>query len=272
MLLRRDERGVIAIGQPSHAWLSGQLARAWGNDEFGRVEPYEEVCLGAEQHDIGMAAWDLEPTLNPETGLPHSFLEMPLHTHLELWTAGPRRLLRQSRYAALLASIHGRRLYAKRDLNEMAPPDADAVREFLEVRRRFEEQLLASLRADPATAPAAAEELVARNGQLVSTWDFMSLALCLDYPPLTIPDVPTATDRVPLTLTPGRQHHQVHLEPWPFASPSLTVRCEGQRLSGPYASAGELRDALTAAPWETVELELVPSQFRGTAGSPAAAR
>ncbi len=258
MLLRCDDRGVMAIGQPSHAWISGQLARAWGNDEFGPVEPYEEVCLGAEQHDIGMAVWDLEPTLNPDTGLPHSFLEMPLHTHLELWTAGPRRLLRQSRYAALLASIHGRRLYEKRDLNELAAPDADAVREFLGMRRRFEEQLLSSLRADPATAPAAAEEVVARNSRLVSTWDFMSLALCLDYPPLTIPDVPTATRPVGLALSPGERRDQVHIEPWPFATSSLAVRCEGQRLSGPYETAAALRDSLAAAPWETIELELVP--------------
>jgi hypothetical protein len=271
VLLRRDDRGVIAIGQPSHAWISGQLARAWGNDEFGPVEPYEEVCLGAEQHDIGMAAWDLEPTLNPETGLPHSFLEMPLDAHLELWTAGPRRLLRQSRYAALLASIHGRRLYEKRDLSGLAPDDAAAVREFLEGHRRFGQQLLASLRADPATAPAATEELVARNARLVSTWDFMSLALCLDYPPLTIPGVPTATDPIDLYLSPGDRRADVLVEPWPFATRNVAVHCEGQRLTGGYESDAALREALSVAPWATVELMLVPA-VKGTAGSPAADR
>ncbi len=59
MVLRRDEHGVLAIGQASHAWISGQMARAWGNEQFGPLEPYEEVCLAAEQHDVGMAAWDL---------------------------------------------------------------------------------------------------------------------------------------------------------------------------------------------------------------------
>ena len=104
MLVRRDDRGALLIGQQSHAWISGQLARAWGNDRFGRVDPAEEVCLAAEQHDIGMADWDLAPARNPDTGLPRSFMEMPIAVHLELWTQGPRRLLRQSRYAALLAS------------------------------------------------------------------------------------------------------------------------------------------------------------------------
>ena len=115
MLLRNDRGGVLAIGQTSHAWISGQLARAWGNARFPAPEPRDEVCLAAEQHDIGMAQWDLEPTGNPNTGLPYSFMEMPLTEHLGLWSAAPRRLLTQSRYAALLVSMHGARLYARRD-------------------------------------------------------------------------------------------------------------------------------------------------------------
>ena len=54
MLLREDGDAVVCIGQPAHAWLSGQLARAWALDP---VEPWEEVCLAAEQHDLGMAGW-----------------------------------------------------------------------------------------------------------------------------------------------------------------------------------------------------------------------
>jgi hypothetical protein len=51
MLYREVKQGKIAITQPMHAWVSGQLARAWGNERFGTVEPSEEVCLGAEQHE-----------------------------------------------------------------------------------------------------------------------------------------------------------------------------------------------------------------------------
>ena len=77
MLIRLEDDGsAIAIGQASHAWVSGQLARAWGNERFGAVEPWEEVCLGAEQHDIGWAMWDTRPSLNPDTGLPYTFLEL----------------------------------------------------------------------------------------------------------------------------------------------------------------------------------------------------
>ena len=135
MLIRQDSRGAIVIGQPSHAWISGQLARRWGNTRFGSVEPFEEVCLAAEQHDIGMAMWDLEPARNPESGLPASFLQMAIPDHIALWTAAPRRLLRQSRYAALLVSLHGTRLYAHRDVSAFLGLDRSLVLEFLEGQR-----------------------------------------------------------------------------------------------------------------------------------------
>src|ERR1700730_9879734 len=132
MVLCVDDRGVLAIGQPSHAWISGQLARAWGNGAFGVIDPHEEVCLAAEQHDAGMAAWDLAPTLNPETGLPYSFVEMPLEVHLAAWRDGPRRVLVQSRYAALLVSMHGCRLYEQRDLGKLREAERTAVRDYLD--------------------------------------------------------------------------------------------------------------------------------------------
>src|SRR5450759_3279039 len=59
MMLAAHRDGHVVVTQPAHAWLSGQLARAWGNERFGRFEPWEDVCLAAEQHDVGMTAWDL---------------------------------------------------------------------------------------------------------------------------------------------------------------------------------------------------------------------
>ena len=153
-MLRKQDGDPIAIGQPSHAWISGQLARAWGNERFGAVEPHDEVCLGAEQHDIGMAAWDYSPTRNSKSGLPYSFIEMPLGIHMRLWTAGPRQLLTQSRYASLLASIHGSRLYELRDLDAMPPTHAAAIRQFLTESRAFQDRLRESLDADAGAAGA----------------------------------------------------------------------------------------------------------------------
>lgn len=256
MLLRNDDCGVLLIGQPSHAWISGQLARAWGNERFGVLEPHEEVCLGAEQHDVGMADWDLTPTRNPGTGLPHSFIEMPLHVHLELWRSGPRRLVSQSRYAALLASMHGTRLYELRDLDALADADADAIHQFLRSQRELQEQLLSSLRSDPSSADGAAAALVARNSQLIWTWDYLSLAVCLDWAPCSARDVPTAETEVDLNLSPGAAPRQLILEPWPFATETVTLRCEGRRLRARFDTDDALAGALAQCTWETVEFEL----------------
>jgi hypothetical protein len=256
MLLREDDRGVLAIGQPSHSWLSGQLARAWGNDQFARPHPFEEVCLAAEQHDVGWRIRDLEPSYNPETQLPRSFMEMPLDFSLELWTTGPRALLSQSRYAALLASMHGGRLFERRDLAKMSPEDAEAVTSFLAEQRSFQAELMAALRADPAGSPLAGAELVQRNSLLIWTVDYLSLALCLDWAPVTAKRAPTASGTVDLELTLGGEPRLLHLEPWPFAEPSLVVHCEGRRLAERFADEREMRRAFAGADWETLELRL----------------
>jgi hypothetical protein len=213
--------------------------------------------LAAEQHDIGMALWDLEPTCNPDTGLPYSFMEMPLAEHLGLWSAAPGRLLSQSRYAALLVSMHGARLYARRDLVALPEDEATAVREYLAAQRRFQDELVESLSADPRTAPSVEEAALADNSQLIWTWDFLSLAVCLDWAALPAPKAPSAEGRVQLALTPADEERRVWLEPWPFEGSRLTVRCDARRLPQSFRTAAEMRAGLAAAPWERVEFELL---------------
>ncbi|KAA0684890.1 DUF3891 family protein [Azospirillum brasilense] len=49
MLFRDVGKDVIAIPQPSHAWLSGQLLRAWGNAVTRtRCTPARAALLSAE--------------------------------------------------------------------------------------------------------------------------------------------------------------------------------------------------------------------------------
>ena len=255
MVLRRDGDGVIAIGQPAHAWLSGQLARAWGNERFGAVEPWEEVCLAAEQHDIGMAAWESRPTLNPQTGLPRSFMELELDEHLKIWWSAAPLVLPQSRYAALLVSMHGSSLYERRDLIRLEPDDVERVQEFLAGQRTLQDRLLAGLRADPRTAPAAADAIVRRNRRLVWTWDALSLGLLLDWAPFELAAVPVAGGEVDIAVRAGTSGG-VTLDPWPFGAPNVTVRCEGRTLAGRFDDEATMRDALAAAPWTTVGHQL----------------
>jgi hypothetical protein len=255
MLLRRDEHGVLAIGQASHAWLSGQLARNWGNQQFGSVEPWEEVCLATEQHDVGMAAWDREPSYDERTGLPHSFTEMPLEVHTELWLQGPRRMVSQSAYAALLVSMHGWRLYKRRDLDKSPPEVAERIRAFLAAQRAFQDQMLRALATNPAAADAIAPDMVERNSLLLWTWDYLSLALCLGWAPASAQGAPLRTGRADIELRPtGRG--SLTLDPWPFQTETVRVRCEGRRLPERLANESEMRRTLSNASLETLKFVL----------------
>ena len=256
MILRPDGDGpgVVAIGQASHAWLSGQLAQAWGNDRFAAPQPREEAILGAVQHDIGMALWDLRPERHPETGLPRQFFELDRHTHLALWTAAPARVLSQSRYAALLVSLHGTGLYERFPPRTDDPEIARAVAEYRDGQAAFQHALATEL-------GASADEL-ARNQALLAVWDDLSLAICRgERGPHAVPGAPATASgtggvHVPLTLTERPERDTYTLDPWPFAVPSLEVRAEGRRLAGPSPDEAALHAALDRAPVLTVTARL----------------
>jgi hypothetical protein len=251
VLLREDDDAVIAIGQASHAWLSGQLARAWGGDVFAPPEPFEEVCLAATQHDIGMGAWDLSPQLQPESGLPRTFLEMQTAVHLELWGRAPRLLASQSAYAALLVSRHGTGLYGRVDLSTMDAGRATAIQAYLDDQSALQDALSAAVGADAAELD--------RNSALLAAWDRMSLALCLRWPGAEVGTAPTPDGgERELRMDPDGDHAAV-LDPWPFVTPTLDVVCEGRRLTGRYASDEELHAALAAAPLVRVPFALRPA-------------
>ena len=262
MVLRRDAAGVLAVGQPAHAALCGQFARAWGNARFAPVRPLDDVALGAEQHDVGWARHDLAPELHPETGLPRDFMQTPLAASIGLWRTGPPSLQSQSRWAALLAAMHGRRLYARIDLTARPAVEARAIAALLAELGDHERRLTASLRADPATAGLAGAAAIARNSDLVWAWDVLSLALLLDWAPRTLRGVPTTAGGVDIELrdvTARGGRPTCSLSPWPFAEPdAVVVRTEGRRLPGPCATQDELDAAFAAAPWETIAFTLVP--------------
>lgn len=239
MLLRDEGDAVVAIGQASHSWLSGQLARAWGNARYPAPAPREEVCLAAEQHDVGMAEWDRRPSLNGRTGRPHSFLELPVATHVGLWEAAPAKLLTQSRYAALLVSMHGTALNERRNLDKLEADERAMVVDYLTRQRALQRTLARRIGADLSQ--------LARNQRLVWTWDSLSLALCLRWAPHVLERVPAGDGFNDLTLDESGLG-AFTLRPWPFARDEVQVRCEGRLLRERYDTEEQLHRALDEAP------------------------
>lgn len=155
MLLRPADDGTdatLCIGQASHAWICGQLARWWRG-----VEPREEVVLAAEQHDVGWTEFDRAPTLDAERGLPHDFMRIDHETRMAIWEPAAAKLATQSLYAALLVSLHGQSLRFGLDQTVQ------------------QERWIEALGAD--------REQVERNRRLLLRLDAISLALCLRWVP-----------------------------------------------------------------------------------------
>ena len=227
MVLRPDgDDATICIGQASHAWITGQLARAWRD-----VEPYEDVCLAAEQHDVGWTEYDLAPELNPDTGLPRSFMEIDFATRMRIWEPAPHRVESQSLYAALLVSLHGSTLH--RQMAEAA--------DYVVGQTALQERWIAALGAD--------REQVDANRRRILVWDALSLALCLRWDPFESEGL--ELDRV--------EDERFTLVPWPFARDELVVTCEGRRLEGRFDDERALHDALGRAPLVRLEFSLAPA-------------
>jgi hypothetical protein len=247
MLHRKTADGTIVIGQPAHAWVSGQLARAWAEP----FEPWEEVCLAAEQHDIAWTGWERSPERDPETGLPYTFSALPRLRRLELWSGAAALLLPQSRYAALLVSLHGTLL-----VERFPPGDGEEVERALQAYREregeFQARILGSLRGDPRYGAHATPDAIEQNRELVFTWDGLSLVLLHG-----VSEERTAAGHTLAPVDGGTE--RVAVSPWPFREDAVTVACEGRVLRETFADERELRCGLAKAPWTTIETRLTPA-------------
>ena len=270
MMFRETPDGCIAIPQPSHAWLSGQIIRVWGNAEFGPVTPYEDVCLGAEQHDIGWLVWEQSPTLDPRTGRPHSFRDLGVRAHTGMWSMGTAMAQGLGRYPALLVSLHGTGLYAKFDAGSADAADRAAVRAFLSEQQEIQHRLVASLRVDERLGDFSGDEMIERNRGLVRAADRVSIAICTGMRDLAIrserafeakvKDVPTADGKTDLRLVAiDGDLSNIVVTPWPFATRGVRVTCEGVALPPrPFDDENEMRVGLRNAKCVVLAAELRP--------------
>jgi hypothetical protein len=261
MLFRRDQDDIIAIPQPSHAWLSGQLARAWGNEAFSAPAPHEEVCLGAEQHDIAWLPWEAAPTFNPATGLPHDFREIDAKTRVDLWTEGIFRALSFGLYPTLLISLHAHTIHSRSARPNNAPPADEGHRRmqaFLQEQQAFRQSLLKTLAAQPRYREFATAEIAERNRLFVFAVDRMSLEICWGVRgEVVIPGVPK-DDRTRIDLRLRSRTgapDDLILDPWPFSTGQCKLICEGRRLEKRFDDEAAMRKAV-ADPAKAVLLEM----------------
>lgn len=260
MLHRETDTGYLAITQPAHAWVSQQLAAAWGNAMFGDLQPREDVILAAGQHDIGWLGWELEPVLNPETGRGQTFTQISTADHLDIWTpAGPAALV-YGPYVAMLVSMHGTRLYGFHDFSRDTEEEAARARAFLNDGPAFEQRMIEQMRDVPRYAPFLDDATVRRNSTLIAAWDRISLFICSGKgDPFEASDVPASDGSVSINFTPDSAHvDRLSVDPWPFSTPEVKLTCPAREFTGTFTTQDALLDAMHRAPWTAIEVTLLP--------------
>lgn len=236
-MLFRDQpsHDPLAISQPTHAWISGQLLRAW-NESLA-----EPLLIAAEQHDIGWMDWETAPSFNPQTGRPHRFRDIGAAVHAPMWTRGVQRALGSwGSHVALLISRHGGVIYRRySDRHRVAEADAVAAQGFLDTQAPIEEAWARALGLDAAT--------LNRETALIALVDTLSLALCgeLKAPlDLEAPDPKGELKTLRLVERPGHPFDFI-LSPWPFRAEVLTVEGEARVLP----AAGRFADDAAMQVW-----------------------
>lgn len=229
MLFRDHPSGVLAISQPMHAWISGQLLRGWA-DEIG-----EPLLLAAEQHDIGWLDWEAAPSFDARTGRPHLFRDIGAATHAPMWMRGVERALAAwGTHVALLISRHGGVIYNRfTDRHRIDPADALAARDYLASQAASEAKWAKAL-------DLPASELDRQTG-LLACVDTLSLALCgeLDVPlEIEVPVSAGGMRKLRLEKRAGMPA-EFTLEPWPFREDEIVVTGEARRLPAEGRLAGE---------------------------------
>jgi hypothetical protein len=254
---------TLTISQTSHSWVSGQLARAWGNSSFAGFNPFEPVCYAAEQHDIGFLNWENEPTLNAGTGLPFAFDQLPESLHLDIWRTGIYQLRPVCSYASLIVSLHFSGLCQRFHLQQNDSPQCEAS-QFLREQKEYQKNTQEALSRDPLFEKATAPEVLSYHRDLLAVWDLFSLELCRGrLSEFKLPAVPVSNGkRTDLLLRQVSEPEKTwEVNPWPFAPTSLTTMCEARVLDQRFTDQNRMREALRRADRTTIQFRLVPAKL-----------
>jgi len=247
----------LTISQPAHSWVSGQFARAWGNNIFSEFQPFEQVCYAAEQHDVGFLEWENAPTLNQATGLPHTFEDLSEQVHFEIWRTGIFQLCTVCPYASLIVSLHFCNL-CERFHRPFADDDQSRSGAFLKEQRKYQETVRTSLRSDPLLKKALENDVLAYHRDLIAAWDYLSLELCRNRSDhFKVPHVPVCNNdyaEIRVLKVDGLTNVWA-VDPWPFKDQTVTAVCEAKEIRGRFDNADAMHAELQCARRFTLQFQ-----------------
>jgi hypothetical protein len=254
----------LAVMMHEHTALSGQFARAFGNEKFAPIEPAELVTYIISHHDAGWAEFDRDPATDPATNLPYNLVETPAQWITVTSRKSPDFNERHHPYCGLLSSMHSWGLYNGRYglsklvlIDRIPPHDRPLADTMLAGELARQARIKAELAKDAETAAWLDEPHLFQNYKQLQFCDTLALYFnrvhtaarleqAFEHVPLN------ANEDVTVTIRPRGDGVYV-LSPFPFAASGAEFAFAG-RMIAPRAHEkhGGWPAALRAAPtrWE----------------------
>ena len=241
MIRRKDSEGWILVYQHDHAVLAGEIIALWGNDDFTRPRPFEEVVFAVAEHDSGWKEWDSHPKINPENGYPANFMEMESTDQYKIWKGSYLGHAGVHPYASSLIALHFDRFNEK----SLSKDPGNGKAKLLE--QEIDEFVSGHLgveagSVDLSTLPPDAKI----NLRFVQVGDIISLTLCHGWETMDIKDVPIDYDgNTALVKITSSDGFNFVMDPYPFAVPIVKCSVPAVRLARrSFTSDDDLRRAL----------------------------
>ena len=246
----------FVIIQTDHARMSGQLAKAFGNEDFAPLKPAQFVQFVAEHHDEGWVETDEKVMADPETGFPYHLTKTPISELIQTSRKSPAFNEAHHPYCGILSSMHTTGLFNGRYgmsdfifIDKMPAEYRQPANEMLKNERVRQERLIEQLQNHPITADWVTKQNLFHNYKLLQFFDTLALYFHMTHSTLRqnslFLNVPRGVnDDVTVTIEPVDVIAGIYqLSPFPFAGNSATFRYQGRWMT-PQPSGTDLKAAL----------------------------
>lgn len=289
MIVSRRGDALVLVEQVEHGRVAGELAAAWGTDDWVVAGPRASVVTAAARHDEGWRAWDARVLFDELARRPLHFTDIDVDEHVRLYRQGLERVSLGDVYAGVLVGMHWTGLYrgrwsapgaaARLGRDERDRRTQDAVVD-AEERRWIEARRQAWTDDEPRSV---FETRLWHSYDLLQVWDLLSLYLAVTPPgPPAAPGAEPAlwgpqlrelehravdvrlpavaprpgADRVPITVSVVGAG-VLALDPFPFAA-DVELSVAQRTVPDRRWTHDEVTDRLRRAPVTTTTWRLVP--------------
>lgn len=229
MIRQETDNGWILIGHQDHARLAGAFAKAWGNSDFPKPEPFGSVLVAVTRHDDSWAPRDARPLITPEgrpsafstelVGTYDAFEEIDLENYLQVRGQATEAVAEDDPYAAILVSMHTVNLLTEQaDLTGLSGHDQKIHSDFIEGQHNRQKALLERVKMEGMDPAFLVKSNLRRGFEFLQACDSLSLFLCVNYPkplPLRHTHPLQSGEPVEIVCRP-RAKRTFEINPWPF--------------------------------------------------------